>query len=80
MDKLTATPPDARATIRALTYADETALVRGRMMELLGADRPEDLAEAYEAAMEVGPAWRSRIAASLDRMARTKAVLAALPR
>ncbi|HMR60865.1 proline dehydrogenase family protein, partial [Amaricoccus sp.] len=29
MDKLTATPPDARATIRALTYADETALVRG---------------------------------------------------
>ena len=49
------------------------------LIEVLGADRPEDLAEAYEAAMEVGPAWRSRIAASLERMAQTKAVLDALP-
>ena len=49
------------------------------LVEVLGADRPEDLAEAYETAMEVGPAWRSRIAASLERMAQTKAVLDALP-
>ena len=36
---------------------------------------PEDLAEAYRSARAGGPAWRARLAATLDRMPETRAVL-----
>lgn len=49
------------------------------LIEVLSQERPHDLAEAYEAAMESGPAWRARIGASLERMPETKARLEALP-
>ena len=39
----------------------------------------DDLAEAYQAALESGPAWRARIAASLVRLPETEARIAALP-
>ena len=36
-------------------------------------------AEAYQLALSAGPAWRQRIAASLARMPKTRAILDALP-
>ncbi|SDO13462.1 hypothetical protein SAMN05216196_103503 [Lutimaribacter pacificus] len=48
------------------------------LIEVLHQDRPEDLKEALETALERGPAWRSRISATLERMPRTKAILEAL--
>jgi hypothetical protein len=48
------------------------------LVEVLSEERPEDLAEAYEDAMETGPQWRARLEASLSRMAETRARLDAL--
>lgn len=45
------------------------------LIQALAEDRPEDLAEAYDAALAAGPAWRARIASSLERMPRTRAIL-----
>ncbi|MCK7614967.1 nucleotidyltransferase family protein [Roseibium sediminicola] len=45
------------------------------LIEALTETRPDDLAEAYQAAMETGPEWRKRIAASLERMPATSALL-----
>ena len=41
------------------------------LIEALAETRPEDLAEAYQLALEVGPALRQRIAASLTRLPKT---------
>ncbi len=38
-------------------------------------DRPDDLAGAYAAALEVGPRWREHIGNSLKRMPETKLIL-----
>lgn len=48
------------------------------LIEALAEDRPEELREGYEDAMERGPQWRAHIAASLKRMPETAARLAAL--
>ena len=48
------------------------------LIEVLARDRPEDLAEAYEDALERGPRWRMRLDASLAWMPDTAARLAAL--
>ncbi|TJZ91930.1 hypothetical protein FA743_08905 [Paracoccus gahaiensis] len=48
------------------------------LIEVLARDRPEDLAEAYEDALDRGPRWRMRLEASLARMPDTAARLAAL--
>ena len=48
------------------------------LIGVLAEDRPEDLAEAYEAAISNGVTWRDRIAASLKRMPQTFAILDAL--
>lgn len=45
------------------------------LIDVLHQDRPEDLAEAYADAREKGPAWRARIAASLERLPETKRLL-----
>ncbi|WP_226781384.1 nucleotidyltransferase family protein [Oceaniglobus trochenteri] len=45
------------------------------LVRILGEDRPEDLAEAYEQALSQGPRWRDRIASSLDRMPETRDIL-----
>jgi hypothetical protein len=44
----------------------------------LAEDRPEDLREAYEDAMALGPRWRERLDRSLARLPRTAERLAAL--
>jgi hypothetical protein len=38
------------------------------LIDVLSEERPEDLAEAYAIALSHGPAWRSRLSATLDRM------------
>ncbi|WP_244327604.1 GSU2403 family nucleotidyltransferase fold protein [Roseibium sp. RKSG952] len=38
------------------------------LIDILSQIRPDDLAEAYQTALEKGPAWRRRINASLERM------------
>lgn len=48
------------------------------LIEVLGEERPDDLGEAYETARANGPAWRSRISATLERMPRTAERLARL--
>ena len=48
------------------------------LIGVLAEDRPEDLREAYEAAIGNGVKWRDRIAASLKRMPQTFALLEAL--
>lgn len=48
------------------------------LVEALAEDRPDELREAYEDAMERGPQWRAHIAATLKRMPDTAAKLAAL--
>lgn len=40
------------------------------LIDVLDEERPDDLAEAYAAALDNGSAWRSRLAASLARMPR----------
>jgi hypothetical protein len=48
------------------------------LIGVLAEDRPEDLAEADEAAIGNGVKWRDRIAASLKRMPQSFAILKAL--
>lgn len=48
------------------------------LIEALTEDRPDELREAYEDAMERGPQWRAHIGATLKRMPETAAKLAAL--
>ncbi|MCG7629314.1 hypothetical protein MHM88_16000 [Epibacterium sp. MM17-32] len=43
------------------------------LIAALAEDRPDELHGAYADALERGPKWRARIAASLDRMPQTKA-------
>ncbi|KGJ01543.1 nucleotidyltransferase family protein [Paracoccus sphaerophysae] len=45
------------------------------LIELLAADRPDDLAEAWRDALGRGPRWRQRIEASLARMPATAQIL-----
>jgi len=48
------------------------------LIGVLAEDRPEDLAEADEAAIGDGVKWRDRIAARLKRMPQSFAILEAL--
>lgn len=48
------------------------------LIEALAETRPDDLAEAYHAAHEAGPAWRKGIAASLKRLPATESLLQTL--
>jgi len=48
------------------------------LIEALAETRPEDLAEAYHAAVDAGPACRKGIAASLKRMPATEKLLQTL--
>jgi hypothetical protein len=45
------------------------------LIEALAADRPDDLAEAYDDAASRGPRWSRRLAATLQRMLATRAQL-----
>jgi hypothetical protein len=48
------------------------------LIEALAEDRPDELREAYDDALDRGPLWRTHIAATLKRMPETAAKLAAL--
>ena len=47
----------------------------GFLIDILAEDRPGDLLDAYEDALDRGPKWRQRIEASLGRMPKARAVL-----
>lgn len=49
------------------------------LIEVLSEERPDDLRDAYEIALENGKSWRTRLQASLDRMPETAQILARLP-
>ena len=42
------------------------------LINVLSEDRPDELQEAYNEAMEIGPKWQKRIAASLDKLPETR--------
>lgn len=48
------------------------------LIRALAEERPDDLREAYQAALAVGPAWRARLEASLARMPQLRHQLQAL--
>lgn len=48
------------------------------LIEVLHQDRPDDLREAYEFALESGPAWRAHISASLELLPQAKDILSSL--
>ncbi len=48
------------------------------LIDAMSEDRPDELAEAYSTALEVGPRWREHIGNSLKRMPETRAVLEGL--
>lgn len=48
------------------------------LIDALAEDRPDELREAYQDAMERGPQWRAHIGATLKRMPETAAKLGAL--
>lgn len=48
------------------------------LIDVLAHDRPDELRDAYEDALSRGPKWRSRIAASLERMPKTQRLLQGL--
>ena len=49
------------------------------LIRVLAEERPHDLADAYQAAITAGPAWRQALDASLSRMPETAARIAGLP-
>lgn len=48
------------------------------LIGILSEERPDELAQAYQTALECGPAWRDALAASLARLPETAARLKAL--
>lgn len=50
----------------------------GFLIEALAEDRPDDLVDAYETAMAVGPRWREHISSSLERMPEVRRVIEGL--
>ena len=58
---------DGAGTLKASKDREQAAF----LIEALAEDRPDDLAEAYETAIGVGPRWREHIANSLKRMTET---------
>lgn len=49
------------------------------LIELLSEDRPDELSEAYQTALSLGPKWQKRIGASLGRAPRVSKLLRSLP-
>lgn len=50
----------------------------GFLIEALAEDRPDDLVDAFESAMAVGPQWREHIGSSLERMPEVRSVIEGL--
>ena len=48
------------------------------LVEAMAEERPDELALAYEAALDVGPRWREHIGNALKRMPKTKTILESL--
>ena len=60
--------------------ADSLKAVKDRLqaaflIDVLSEDRPDELLEAYQDALAIGPKWEERLAASLRRIPKTQALL-----
>ena len=65
---------DGAGSLKSAKDREQAAFLIEAMVE----DRPDDLARAYAAALEVGPPWREHIGNSLKRMPETKTNLESL--
>jgi hypothetical protein len=65
---------EGSGSLKAAKDREQAAFLVAAMAE----DRPDDLREAYAAAMDVGPRWREHIAQSLKRMGDTARILDSL--
>ncbi|MEO1607224.1 MAG: GSU2403 family nucleotidyltransferase fold protein, partial [Pseudomonadota bacterium] len=55
--------------------AQKDRLQAAFLIDVLAQERPDDLRDAYDTAMERGEAWRKRLTRSLDRLPETRQVL-----
>lgn len=55
--------------------AQKDRLQAAFLIDVLAQERPDDLRDAYDTAMERGEAWRKRLTRSLDRLPETREVL-----
>ncbi|MBO9403442.1 GSU2403 family nucleotidyltransferase fold protein, partial [Shimia sp. R9_3] len=62
---------DGAGSLKSAKDREQAAFLIEAMVE----DRPDDLASAYAAALEVGPRWREHIGNSLKRMPKTTAII-----
>ena len=67
---------DGAGSLKASKDREQAAF----LIEAMAEDRPDDLSEALEAAMQVGPRWREHIGNSLKRLPETKNLLDSLGR
>ncbi|MCE0507291.1 hypothetical protein LR948_18155 [Roseivivax sp. GX 12232] len=65
---------DGAGSLKSTKDREQAAFLIAAMSE----DRPDDLLEAYTAAMETGPRWREHISRALDRIPETRAILEGL--
>ena len=62
---------DGAGSLKASKDREQAAF----LIEALAEDRPDDLSNAFDTAMAIGPRWCEHIANSLKRMQRTKEIL-----
>ena len=62
---------DGAGSLRSTKDREQAAF----LIEAMGEDRPDDLAQAYTAALKAGARWREHIGNSLKRMPQTKAII-----
>ena len=60
--------------------SEKDRLQAALLIDALARDRPEDLADAYQTAVNRGRAWRQRLARSLGRMLSSRDILMSLDR
>ncbi|MCA1774081.1 MAG: hypothetical protein LC676_00270 [Loktanella sp.] len=65
---------DGAGSLKSAKDREQSAFLIAAMAE----DRPDDLAQAYATALQVGPRWRERIGNSLKRMPETQSILESL--
>jgi hypothetical protein len=65
---------DGAGSLKAAKDREQAAF----LVEAMAEDRPDDLARAYQTALDVGPRWRERIDTTLKRMPTSRAILDSL--
>lgn len=69
---------DRRGTGPGALKARKDLMQAELLIDVLAEDRPDDLREAYQVALNAGPRWRERIASSLQKLPRARDILISL--